>query len=149
MAHITHNLLYFLFRYSNHFPLYYTLHIDSVANTAAESSLYATLMRRKASVVVAGILTQQSSINASFLAYTFLNISVVYTEFWYPSTQTKHIKPIHSHRGMTGVGIWGDRTIQLSKKLHFMMILGVEGGGYKAVSRHILAHIGSILIVYR
>jgi len=98
-----------------------------VANTAAESSLYATLMRRKASVVVAGILTQQSSINASFLPYTLFNILAVYTEFWYPSTQTKHIKPIHSHRGMTGVGIWGDRTIQLSKKLHFMVILGVEG----------------------
>jgi len=127
MAHITLNLLYFLFRYSNHFPLYYTLYIDSVANTASESSLYATLMRRKASVVVAGILTQQSSINASFLPYTLFNILAVYTEFWYPSTQTKHIKPIHSHRGMTGVGIWGDRTIQLSKKLHFMMILGVEG----------------------
>ena len=78
-------------------------------------------------MVVAGILTQQSSINASFLPYTLFNILAVYTEFWYPSTQTKRIKPIHSHRGMTGVGIWGDRTIQLSKKLHFMMILGVEG----------------------
>ena len=127
MAHITLNLMYFLFRYSNHFPLYYTLYIDSVTNTAVESGLYTALMRGMVYVAVPGILTQQSSINASFLAYTSFNISAVYTEFWYPSTQTKHIKPVHSHRGMTGVGIWGDRTIQLSKKLHFMMILGVEG----------------------
>ena len=71
MAHITPNLLYFLFRYSNHFPLYYTLYIDSVANMAAEVGLYATLMRRIASVAVAGILTQQSSINASFFDTSF------------------------------------------------------------------------------
>jgi len=127
MAHITHNLLYFLFRYSNHFPLYYTLYINSVANTASEVGSYTTTIREMASVAVAGILTQQSSINASFLAYTSFNISAVYTEFWYPSTQSKHTKPIHSHRGTTGVGIWGGRTIQLSKKLHFMVISGVEG----------------------
>ena len=127
MAHITPNLLYFLFRYSNNFPLYYTLYINSVANTAAEVGSYTTTIRGMASVAVAGLLTQQSSINASFLAYTSFNISAVYTEFWYPSTQSKHTKPIHSHRGMTGVGIWGGRTIQLSKKLHFMVISGVEG----------------------
>jgi len=71
VAHIPLNLLYFLFRYSNHFPLYYTLYIDSVTNTAAESGLYTTLMIRMASVVVTGILTQQLSINASFFDTSF------------------------------------------------------------------------------
>lgn len=71
MAHIPHNLLYFLFRYSNHFPLYYTLYIDSVANTAVEVGSYTTLMRGMASVAVTGILTQQLSINASFFDTSF------------------------------------------------------------------------------
>jgi len=71
VAHIPLNLLYFLFRYSNHFPLYYTLYIDSVANTAVEVGSYTTLMRGMASVAVAGILTQQSSINASFFDTSF------------------------------------------------------------------------------
>ena len=71
MAHIPLNLLYFLFRYSNHFPRYYTLYIDSVANMAVEVGSYTTLMRGMASVAVAGILTQQSSINASFFDTSF------------------------------------------------------------------------------
>jgi len=71
VAHIPLNLLYFLFRYSNHFPLYYTLYIDSVANTAVEVGSYTTLMRGMASVAVTGILTQQLSINASFFDTSF------------------------------------------------------------------------------